>query len=65
MARRRVGLRACKQCKRLLPEAEFLDLRRRGWRVVKCSDCARENMAKWGRTRNVGMMPDAVREADE
>lgn len=53
----------CTQCKRDKPVAEFYPLKRRGWRVSKCNECARENMAKWGRTSLSKFDPNAVREA--
>jgi hypothetical protein len=55
----------CKQCKRTLPDGAFLPIRKRRWKVTKCDDCARANMAKWARTALSNMTPDKIKEADE
>lgn len=58
-------LKWCSQCKRNLPAGDFLDLRRRRWKVTKCNRCAQANMRKWARTQLAQMTPDSVSEADE
>ena len=56
----------CKQCKKDLPEANFLQVRRRkGWSVTKCNACATANMKKWDSTPNVGRKADDVKGTDE
>ena len=54
--------RCCKQCKRDLPEDQFYPIKRRGWRVVKCFDCATANMAKWAQTSLSQFDPNKVHE---
>ena len=53
----------CTQCKRDKPASEFYPLKRRGWRVTKCNECAKRNMAKWRRTSLSKFDPNSVREA--
>lgn len=55
----------CKQCKREKPESDFLDLRRKRWKVTRCWGCASKNMRKWAQTQNVGKRPEDVVEAPD
>ena len=55
----------CTQCRRERPPEHFLQMRDKRWRVTKCNDCAQKNMSRWANTRNVGKMPDEIKEADE
>jgi len=47
-----VIMKRCKQCRKEKAESDFLRLRKPGWRVVKCNDCATANMAKYWRGVN-------------
>lgn len=47
---KKAGVNFCPQCKRDRSLADFLPIKRRGLRVVFCSDCASSNMRKWGAT---------------
>lgn len=53
----------CIQCKQNRPESMFLRIKKRGYKVVKCNECARKNVAAWA--RNVVMDPDKVKGSDE
>jgi hypothetical protein len=57
--------RWCRQCKRDLPEELFYPLKKSGWRVTKCDDCARTNMTKWARTSLNQFDPNKVREVSD
>ena len=55
----------CKQCHRDLPQTSFWpfrDKKPRGFKVTICHECARENMARYSRTHNVGLMPEDITE---
>lgn len=55
----------CDQCKKDRPENDFLPMRRKGWKVTKCNECARANMAKWERSRMVGKKADEFKPLEE
>lgn len=59
-----VNMKLCKQCEAIKPESAFYP-ERKGMKVRFCWDCASANMAKWARGKNVGRLPDEIREVKE
>lgn len=53
----------CIQCKQEKPEDQFLRIKKRGYKVVKCNTCASENVRRWW--RKVNMDPNAVGDVED
>ena len=50
----KIETQQCDQCEEIKSIDEFLDLKRRGWKITKCNTCAQENMRKWASTIRIG-----------
>lgn len=50
----------CTQCERKKPDDQFLQIKKRGWRVTKCNACAASNMEQYAR----GVVKDASKVRD-
>lgn len=56
-----VEMKFCKQCGEEKLLSDFYP-ERKGIKVHFCWDCASSNMREWARGKNVGRMPDQIRE---
>ena len=56
-----VKMKLCRKCRAEKPESDFFP-ERKGYKVRFCYDCAEANMKKWASGRNVGRMPDEIKE---